>query len=233
MDGLTEIIWLTSPYPAKIRKLVLRIFDLMAANSFEKSNINWQLRMLQQQVAQWWELQTDQFKNNLSHAPLPFGLDNLDIETLWLITKILAGLGLAFLLFKIIQVIWQRLSPYLYTFQLHRQIQQSSSKNTQSELTVATWLKRSQKFQQIGNYRDASLCLYKAMLQQLNDGGIIPNEPSRTDGEYLHLTQNLPHSQAYRTLLLMHQELCFNQADISQADFEQCQNAYQHLFSQS
>ncbi len=205
----------------------------MTANSFEKSNINWQLRMLQQQVAQWWELQTDQFKNNLSDTPLPFGLDNWDIETLWWMTKILGGLGLAVILFKIVQVIWQRLSPYLYRFQLRNQTHQLISKNTQSELTVATWLKRSQQFQQKGNYRDACLCLYKAMLQQLNDQGLIPNEPSRTDGEYLHLTQTLPHSQAYRTLLLMHQELCFNQADISQADFEQCQNAYQHLFSQN
>lgn len=233
MDSLTAIIRLISAYPAKIGKLVLRIVDPMAANSFEKSNINWQLRMLQQQVAQWWELQTDQFKNNLSHTPLPFGLDNLDIETLWWITKILGGLGLAVLLFKIVQVVWQRLSPYLYTFQLRHQTRKLISKNTQSELSVVTWLKRSQKFQQIGNYRDACLCLYKAMLQQLNDQGLIPDEPSRTDGEYLHLTQALPDSQAYRTLLLMHQELCFNQADISQGDFEQCQNAYQHLFNQS
>lgn len=233
MGGLTEIIRLIPASPVKIGQLALRIVDPMTANSFEKTNINWQLRMLQQQVAQWWELQTDQFKNNLSHAPLPFGLDNLDIETLWLITKILGGLGLAFLLFKIVQGAWQRLSPYLYRFQLQNPTHQLLSKNTQSELTVATWLKRSQKFQQTGNYRDACLCLYKAMLQQLNDRGIIPDEPSRTDGEYLRLTQTFPDSQAYRTLLLIHQELCFNQADISQTDFEQCQNAYQHLFSQS
>lgn len=205
----------------------------MTASSFEKSNITWQLRMLQQQAAEWFEIQIEQFKSNLSATRLPLGLENWDIETLWLITKILSGFCLAFLAFKIVQLVWQRLSPYLYTLKLGNQTDQLPNNKNTSQQSVATWLKRSQKFKQQGNYRDACLCLYNAMLQQLNDTNLIPNEPSRTDGEYLHLTQPLPHSPAYQTLLLIHQELCFNQADISQADFERCQTAYQQLFSQS
>lgn len=205
----------------------------MAASSFEKSNLTWQLRMAQQQVGEWWEMQMDQFKNNLSNTSLPLDLENWDIATLALITKVLSGFCFAFLIFKVVQAVWQRLSPYLYTLKFRNQTPELSSKTNKSQQTVTTWLKRSQKFRQQGNYRDACLCLYNAMLQQLNDTNLIPNEPSRTDGEYLDLTHTLPNSSAYRTLLLMHQELCFNQGDISQADFEQCQTAYQQLFRPS
>ncbi|NEQ27810.1 MAG: DUF4129 domain-containing protein, partial [Microcoleus sp. SIO2G3] len=98
-----------------------------------------------------------------------------------------------------------------------------------SELSVAGWLERSQKFQQQGNYQEACLCLYRAMLQRLNDAGIAPHQSSRTDGEYLQLIRQLPQPQPYQTLLMTHQQLCFSNTEASPSVFEQCQQAYREI----
>jgi hypothetical protein len=67
------------------------------------------------------------------------------------------------------------------------------------------------------------------MLQQLNDAGIAPQQPSRTDGEYLQLTQDLPQQQSYQTLLAIHEQLCFGNVEISGSVFEECQEAYREI----
>ncbi|MGB3204593.1 MAG: DUF4129 domain-containing protein, partial [Crinalium sp.] len=100
---------------------------------------------------------------------------------------------------------------------------------TISELTVSDWLKRSQTFQRQGNYAEACRCLYMAMLQQLNDSGIVPHQPSRTDGEYLQLIQDLPQYRSYETLLTTHQKACFGNTEIRAVEFEQCQQAYRAI----
>jgi hypothetical protein len=114
---------------------------------------------------------------------------------------------------------------------LRNQLSESADKaRTQnSEVLIANWLQRSQKFQQQGNYREACLCLYKAMLQRLNDTGIVKDQPSRTDGEYLQLVQQLPQPQPYQTLLITHQKLCFSNAEASPSLFDECQQAYREI----
>jgi hypothetical protein len=72
-----------------------------------------------------------------------------------------------------------------------------------------------------------------ALLQQLNDNGIALHQPSRTDGEYLRLTQDLPQEQAYELLLLVHEQLCFGDREISQPVFEECQQAYREITGNS
>ncbi|CAA9242792.1 hypothetical protein AVDCRST_MAG92-1605 [uncultured Coleofasciculus sp.] len=125
--------------------------------------------------------------------------------------------------------IMRRLSPYFYS--LTNQIKQSAdnTKLLDKDLSIARWLQQAQKFQQQGNYRDACLCLYKAMLQRLNDSGVVLHQPSRTDGEYLQLVQQLPQSQPYQTLIMTHQELCFSNTEASLSLFEQCQQAYREI----
>jgi hypothetical protein len=69
-----------------------------------------------------------------------------------------------------------------------------------------------------------------AMLQRLNDTGIVQHEPSRTDGEYLQLLiQQLPQPRPYQTLLMTHQQLCFSNVEASPSLFEQCQQAYREI----
>lgn len=186
--------------------------------SFEENSFGWQLRLLQQRVGEWLELlfapvsETDEFS-------LPAWLETLAVLAFWTI---------AFLL--IVWGIW-RLVLLLssYTYRLDRRRFEGTNKMINRELSLADWLARSQKFRQQGNYREACLCLYQAMLHHLHDRGIAGDLASRTDGEYLHLIQQLPQPQPYQRLLVTHQQLCFGNTEASLALFEQCQQAYQAI----
>ena len=68
-----------------------------------------------------------------------------------------------------------------------------------------------------------------AALQRLNDAGTAIHQTSRTDGEYLQLIQQLPQPAPYETVISIHQQLYFGNAEASQSTFEQCQQAYQQI----
>jgi len=199
----------------------------MPTGSFEKTSFGWQLSQLQQRVGEWWELQTSRFAPNLPDVSVPSWLDS---RVVWIIAKAAFWVILALLLSWAALQIMRLLSPYFYT--LTNQLSQPAdraTKTSDSELSVAGWLQRSQKFQQQGNYREACLCLYMAMLQRLNDTGLVPHQSSRTDGEYLQLIQQLPKPTPYQTLLVTHQELCFSNTEASRSVFDECQEAYREI----
>lgn len=198
----------------------------MSIASFEKTNFVWQLEQKLQQMGEWFELQISQFKPKLPNASLPSWLYS---PLLWKIINVIFWIMLALLAsWAVLQVI-RRLNPYVYN--LTNQLKDSTNQANISDhnLSIARWLQQAQKFQQKGNYREACLCLYKAMLQRLNDKGIAPHQPSRTDGEYLQLVQQFPQPQPYQTLLVTHQQLCFSNTEASSVMFEQCQQAYQEI----
>lgn len=197
--------------------------------SFEKNSLGWQLGQLQQRFGEWWELKMSQFSPRIPEMSAPSWWDS---PLLWLLFKAVFWLLVALLLSWVALQIMQVLHPYFYS--LRNPLSQSDDKARQpsvSELSVAGWLARSQEFQQQGNYREACFCLYRAMLQRLNDAGIAPHQASRTDGEYLKLIQQLPQPQAYQTLLMTHQQLCFSNIEASPSVFEQCQQAYREIES--
>lgn len=198
----------------------------MSTGSFEKTNFSWQLGQKLQQMGEWLELQTSRFQPTLPNVSLPSWLSS---PLLWKIVNIIFWIMLALLVLWIVLQVMRRLSPYVYnlTNQFPNSIKQT--KKSEQNLSIARWLQQAQKFQQKGNYREACLCLYKAMLQRLNDNGLAPHQPSRTDGEYLQLVQQLPQPQPYQTLLITHQQLCFSNTEASSAMFEQCQQAYQEI----
>jgi hypothetical protein len=199
----------------------------MSKGSFEKDNLGWQLSQLRQRVGEWWELQTSGFSPHLPDASLPSWWDSPIIQA---IVKAAIWMIVILLVIWVSWQMWRRLRPYIYS--LTNPLNQSAKKATKTplkELSIAGWLQRSQKFQQQGNYREACQCLYMAMLQRLNDSGIAPHEPSRTDGEYLKLVQQLPQPKPYQTLLMTHQRLSFSNAEASSSVFEQCQQAYREM----
>jgi hypothetical protein len=53
----------------------------MSESSFDKTNLGWQLRQLQQRIQEWWELKTPQ---NIPNVKLPSWFDSL---ILWAIAK--------------------------------------------------------------------------------------------------------------------------------------------------
>jgi len=78
-------------------------------------------------------------------------------------------------------------------------------------------------------YRQACRCLYMALLQRLDDAGTVVYQPSRTDGEYLQLIQQLPQPVPYETLIRIHEQLYFGNTEADASTFEQCQQAYQKI----
>ncbi|MCA1995066.1 MAG: DUF4129 domain-containing protein, partial [Coleofasciculus sp. S288] len=182
----------------------------MPLSSFEKNSVGWQLAQWRQQIGEWLELKTSQ---TLSNASVPSWLTS---PLLWTLVKVVCWIILGLLLTWAIWQLWQLLRPYFYTLKnKHNQSVAKAIKTSVRELSAAGWLQRSQKLQQQGNYREACLCLYRAMLQRLNDTGIAPHQSSRTDGEYLQLVQQLSQSTPYQTLLMTHQQLCFSNTEAS------------------
>jgi Domain of unknown function (DUF4129) len=201
----------------------------MSVNTFEKTNWNWQIQQLQQRIGEWWELQLSRNQPRLPNPPNIFWPDWLG-ELLWLLVRVASWLLLGFVLVWLALQLLRVLEPYLYSlgFQLRNAANRQTTAPTK-ELTAEGWFKRSQAYYRQGNYGEAYRALYMAMLQRLNDTGIAPHEPSRTDGEYLNITQQLPQNRAYQTLLKTHERLCFGNTEISPEAFEQCQQAYRDI----
>jgi len=195
----------------------------MSESSFDKTNLGWQLRQLQQRIQEWWELKTPQ---NIPNVKLPSWFNS---PILWAIAKAAFWLILALLAVWASWQIWQLLRFYIHNFKKRNQTTDESANTTIKDLSVAEWLLRSQKLQQQGKYRQACRCLYMAVLQRLNDGGIAVHQPSRTDGEYLQLIQQLPQPAPYETLITIHEQLYFGNTEASSSIFEQCQQAYQQI----
>lgn len=199
----------------------------MSRGSFEKDSLGWQLQQLQQRVGEWWELQTSRFSPDIPNASLPSWWNSPILRT---IVKAATWAIAIFLVIWVGWQLWRRLQPYVYS--LTQQLNQSDEKATKTpakELSVDSWLQRSQKFQQQSNYSEACRCLYMAMLQRLNDKGIALHELSRTDGEYLKLVRQLPKPKPYQTLLMTHQRLCFSKTEASSSVYERCQQAYREI----
>jgi Domain of unknown function (DUF4129) len=196
----------------------------MSESSFEKTNFSWQLGQWQQQVQEWWELKTTQIEP--PNLKLPSWLDS---PIWWAIAQAIFWVIVTLLAVWASWQIWQLLRFYIHNFKKRNKTTDGSAQTTIKDVSVAQWLLRSQKLQQQGKYRQACRCLYMALLQRLNDAGIALHQPSRTDGEYLQLIQELPQPVPYETLITIHQQLYFGNAEASASTFEQCQQAYQQI----
>jgi hypothetical protein len=197
----------------------------MAAGSFEKTSIGWQLQQLQQRLGEWWELQLSKLNPQLPDVSLP------PWEDFSRLGQILQGIALVLLIVLILWLLWrigQRLSLYLY----QRQSRSAHQLPQPKQLSVTDWMARSQTYQQQGNYYQACRCLYFAMLQQLHERGIAPHQASRTDREYLLLILQLPQPEPYEALLTIHQQLCFGYRQASPSLLRECQQAYQRILKE-
>lgn len=96
-------------------------------------------------------------------------------------------------------------------------------------LTVHQWFGRSQLLANQGNYREACRSLYLALLQHLDETRQIPQQSSRTDGEYRQLLQARPQAPLYQIVLDTHEQLCFSQTEVSADTFKRCQQASQEV----
>ncbi|MEA5468624.1 DUF4129 domain-containing protein [Spirulina sp. 06S082] len=193
-------------------------------SSFQKNSLGWQWRKLQQRFYEWLTLKdpnnTDTDTDTSSWFDSPIW-EILAKGIFWLVVVSLSV--------WVLWVLWQLLEPYLYTaFKSPGQSQQTRGKIIK-EVSASIWVARAKKAQERGNYREACICLYMAMLQRLDETGIAPHQPSRTDGEYLQIVGELPKPEPYQILLATHQALCFGNTEPTRSLFQQCQNAYDRV----
>lgn len=193
----------------------------MTTGEFEKTNWRWQLEQFQQQVGEWIALQLSRFQSTLPNLP-EWSLPKWSLDLIRAIALLISGLLLIWLGWQL----WRLLEFYLYAFS--SKTGKLAGTTTKSSISLEAWLKRSQIYFSQGNYREACRCLYMAMLQRLHERGIV-HQPSRTDGEYLQLVQQLPQSGSYQTLIAIHQQLCFDNTEILPETFAQCQQAYREI----
>ena len=183
--------------------------------AFQKDSLGWQLELWQQKISEWFEYQ---LTNN---APKDINFPWHD-SLYWIVLGIL----FSYLAFKF----WQWFEPYLARFNLKlTQVVTPKPQEKSNRVSIAQWLRRSQQYQQQGNYREACLCLYQAMLQHLNDSSLAPHQSSRTDGEYRAIVKSLAQPQPYQVLLLIHEQLSFGYREASISVLEKCQQAYREI----
>ncbi|WP_190511164.1 DUF4129 domain-containing protein [Oscillatoria sp. FACHB-1407] len=193
----------------------------MSAGSFDKNSISWQFQQMGRWVQEWFELQ-------FSNTPdLPTGAaPNWPLETIFWIVTIAIVAWLSWYLVLFMQALLQNLNasqPWV----------ESQRTKPKDNLPVSGWLRQAQAFQRQGNYAQACRALYMAMLQRLDDTKQVPQQASRTDGEYLQAVQTLSQPTPYQVLISTHEQVCFDDnTAISSATFERCQQAYREIETQ-
>jgi hypothetical protein len=191
--------------------------------SFDKSDFNWQVEQFQRRVSEWLELNISPVAEQAIRNTDWTISDWVINVTIWLSWLIL-GSVIALLLWQIFKII----RPYLETIGLLKIRTRKEEKAPVSPPAIE-WEQRSSQLAAKGEYREACRSLYMAMLQRLHEATVAPQQPSRTDGEYLQILRQIPRWQTYQVLLQTHERLCFNDDILSSTVFEHCQKAYQDL----
>lgn len=193
----------------------------MVSGTFEKTSLDWQLQQFSQRLGEWFERLLDSRTPNRPNLGLPEFPEWLFRGLFWLMV-----IG------TVAWASWQLyelLEPYLATYWRSGRGNPSIAISSQPERSLAEWVRQARTAQQQGDYRAACRALYMATLQQLSDRGMISQELSRTDGEYLNLmqTQNLP--RPYQVLIRTHERLCFDRVPASLEVYNRCWQAYQEI----
>ncbi len=186
---------------------------------FQQNSLGWQLYLLRKRVSEAIEaFFAPARKINRPNWELPE----------WAARLFFWAVVTALVLWLLWQL-YQLLRPYLNQAIALRTPAPTEVAEKPPSLTVHQWLGRSQLLARQGNYREACRSLYLALLQHLDETRQIPQQNSRTDGEYRQLLQTRPEAPLYQVVLDTHEQLCFSQAEVSADTFERCQRASQEV----
>ncbi|MCS6959911.1 MAG: hypothetical protein RMK91_07655 [Pseudanabaenaceae cyanobacterium SKYGB_i_bin29] len=190
---------------------------------FRRTGIGWEINKLRRHFNEWWETVTRFSSANTTYDPLP----------LWL-SELLTGIAWAMLL---VFLAWLGLKLYRlgrnYWLERQRRIMAVGTIITPQK-GVAELLGKAELNLQQGDYAAACRYLYLALLQLLHDRDILPQEASRTDGEYrLYLRQKrLQPLTDFLTIINLHERLHFSNSSTSEQEFIDCKNAFDRVVSQ-
>ena len=180
---------------------------------FQDNGIGWQILKANQQFWEWLErvLVADQPAS--SNAP------DWAWPEIWsqIVIRVFQGLTLillAWILWQLALILW----PQLRQFRLRR-MRPSRSSTPITARSLQDWWQLAQAARERGDHSEACRCLYLALLRHLHDQQILPELPSRTDGEYIRglLTQQIQPLSPYELLIRTHETLCFNHAVVLSA----------------
>lgn len=191
------------------------------SGDFEKNSLDWQLHLWQLRIAEWLDRLFQPSDDRDARLP------NWSFPE-WLLRSLFWAIAIALILWALWQL-YTILRPYIGMYVLGRKGQQTPSQPAAKPVAVSEWMQRSRSFAQQGNYREACRALYQAGLQKLDDTKLIPNQLSRTDGEYLNCLQALPNPRPYQVLIRTHERLCFSHADITAETYNHCEQAYREI----
>lgn len=193
----------------------------MASGTFEQTSLDWQVQQLSQRFGEWFE-----------GLFIRSGINKLDPQIpqlpVWVVQILFWLIGLGTVAWASWQL-YQWLRPYFLAYWQSSRNAERLIVMASPQQTVAEWLQQARAAQQQGHYQEACRALYMATLQQLSDRGLITQEASRTDGEYLLLLQTMHLPQPYQTLIRTHERLCFDRVSVSANDYQQCWQAYQEI----
>lgn len=198
----------------------------MSAGSFRQDGIGWRINIIRQRFGEWIEYRLSQLDLDLD-----LNSESVEYSWLWQIIKFCLWSIIAILLVWITWQIWLLLRPYWKRWQRSDRYTDFTPQPLAVQLSVADWLERSQSAQIEGNYRQAIVCLYQAMLKLLDERNVVSAQKSLTDQEYQRslLEAQISPLQPYQLLLSIHQRLCFSNAEANQSLFEECRQAYQQI----
>lgn len=187
---------------------------LLASGTFSNNSLDWQIQKFFQRLGEGIE---SWFSNNVTVPDNPTPLPTWFLQGLFWLVAISLIAWASWQLYRLLQPYWQ---------QVDRQ-------PVAAQQSVADWLNQAKTAQGQGNYQTACRALYMAALQRLSEQGLIPEQLSRTDGEYLALLRSLslaPPAQAlYQTLIGIHERLYFDRVTASAELYDRCWQAYQQL----
>jgi len=197
----------------------------MSVNSYQENSWSWQVYQFQQKIGEWLEYQISKITQSLAKGLPSLGLDWLNFPRLENIVYFLLWTLLVLIILVIIRLLWQEFKPYFFWL-LNGQKPQSSPTKNQENIARENWVAKAEQYQRQGDYQQACLCLYQAMLQSVDQRKIVAYQASRTDGEYWSSLQVLPSADPYYTLLDIHQDLCFGGSVASFETWKLCRTAY-------
>jgi len=196
--------------------------------TFQQSSVGWELQQLTQRINEWVEARWRQDPPASPSVDLPQWQipEWLVAAFFWALLGGLCGWWL-WKMFPTFQRLWFQVQTQVLNRSLLTAPPQPKRHSPQH------WIVQSQKLARQEQYSAACRALYFALLQWFHDQALIPESPSRTDGEYVALLLMLrftpPQIDSAAIVLQIHQRLCFSDQAINQQDFLACQNAIQHL----
>ncbi|MEN9215085.1 MAG: hypothetical protein Q6J18_04835 [Gloeomargarita sp. DG02_3_bins_56] len=184
---------------------------------YEQTNLDWQVRRLQQQIQEWWEFNMTRFNPNLP------GLDGIDVPSLYI--QLVLGLGL----FGLAVWLGLRVTRWWQGRRWRWRLGHPRARGRESAQSEGSWLEQAQAYHAQGDDTEAVRCLYFSLLEYLQMRWGIHALASRTDGEYRRLTRHLDPQESYDLFWQGHERICFNRETVSQEQWQTYWQAYQRV----